>query len=134
MAKDLNSSKSLRAGLRAVGKPDRWDNEKRPCSRGYNPHDVRIHCVDNGAWQKIRLSMKGVDTYEKLMILEAWWDKQMAEADRLFESYHLHGGSENDAHRANALLWATEVQVGNYLGAIRRGGQLNDDNLIRKAR
>ena len=133
MAESLNSSKSLRAGLRAAGKIDRWDNEKRKCSAGYSPQDVRIHCVENAKWQQIRLSMKGKDTYEKLMILEAWWDKQMEEVDRLFER-HQNGEGESHAHRANALMWATEVQVGNYLGAIRRGGQLDNENRIRKAR
>lgn len=128
MAKSLGSSKSLRAGLRAAGKLDRWDNEKRAVARGYSPHDVRIHCVENGEWQKIRLSMKGVDTTEKLSILEAWWDKQMAEAERLDNE----GGV--GVLRSAALVKATEIQVGNYLGAIRRGGQLDDDNRIRKAR
>lgn len=130
MAESLNSSKSLRAGLRAAGKIDRWDNEKRKCSAGYSYHDVKIHCVQNGEWQKIRLSMKGKDTYEKLQILEAWWDKQMAEANRLEQLIEEPGSSA----RGRALCWATEVQVGNYLGAIRRGGQLDNENRIRKAR
>lgn len=129
MAESLNSSSAIRAGLRAANKLDRWDNEKRKCSAGYSPHDVKIHCVQNGEWQKIRLSMKGVDTSEKLSILEAWWDKQMASAMALIAS-----GVHTDALRGNALLFATEVQVGNYLGAIRRGGQLDDQNRIRKAR
>lgn len=129
MAQSLNTSKSLRAGLRAAGKRDRWDNEKRPTARGYSPHDVRIHCVENSQWQRIRLSMKGVDTTEKLRILEEWWDQQMIAAQAIEDAGH--AASSN---RANALRWATEVQVGNYLGAIRRGGQLDDDNLVRKAR
>jgi hypothetical protein len=41
---------------------------------------------------------------------------------------------DTDRHRGYALQKATEVQVGNYLGAIRRGGQLDDSNRIRKAR
>ena len=130
MAKSLGSSKSLRAGLRAAGKLDRWDNEKRQTARGYSPHDVRIHCVENSEWQKIRLSMKGVDTTKKLSILEAWWDKRMKEAENLIKSNFY----ASDVPRGKALKWATEVQVGNYLGAIRRGGQLDDENRIRKAR
>ena len=128
MAESLASSKSLRAGLRAANKVDRWDNEKRVVAAGYSPQDVRMHCVENSEWQKVRLSMKGGDTYEKLQILEAWWDKQMTEATKLF------GGTSAGESRAHALVWATQVQVGNYLGAIRRGGQLDNENKIRKAR
>lgn len=128
MASDLASSKSLRAGLRAAGKIDRWDMDQRSVLAGYSPHDVKIHCVQNDAWQQIRLSMKGKDTTEKLSILVAWWDKQYAEAERL-ESI-----DDSGARRAIALRWATYVQVGNYLGALRRGGQLDDQNRIRKAR
>lgn len=134
MAESLVTSKSLRAGLRAAGKIDRWDNEKRSCAAGYNPHDVKIHCVMNSEWQRVRLSMKGVDTCEKLQILEAWWDKQMAEAMKLMSMSMETDAGNTFAIRGNALKWATEVQVGNYLGAIRRGGQLDDDNRIRKAR
>ncbi len=129
MAESLNSSQALRAGLRAAGKLDRWDNEKRKCQAGYNAHDVKIHCVQNGEWQKIRLSMKGVDTHEKLRILEAWWDKQMTAAKELKSSVDIL-----KQQRGNALAKATEIQVGNYLGALKRGGQLDDSLRIRKAR
>lgn len=135
MAVSLGSSKSLRAGLRAAGKLDRWDNDKRKCSAGYNPAEVKMHCVQNSAWQNVRLSMKGVDTTEKLSILEAWWDKQMNEAARLEGSAAISADIVKiNQQRATALRWATEVQVGNYLGAIRRGGQLDDDNRVRKER
>lgn len=126
MAESLNSSKSLRAGLRAAGKPDRWDMKKRPVSAGYSPHDVKIHCVQNLEWQKIRLSMKGIDTVDKLMILEAWWDKQHAAAEQLVRC--------GQVNRGRALAWTTQVQVGNYLGALVRGGQLDNERRIRKAR
>lgn len=135
MAESLASSKSLRAGLSVAGKVTAWDMDKRSVSLGYNPHDVQIHCVKHSAWQAVRLSMKGKDTTEKLSILEAWWDGQMNEATRIFGSASMttEGVATNMA-RANALKWATEVQVGNYLGALRRGGQLDNENRIRKAR
>lgn len=132
MAESMSSSKSLRAGLRAAGRVDRWDEEAHKVQRDYNPHEVRMHCVQNSEWQQIRLSMKGVDTVDKLDILIDWWDKQMAEADRLMRSDASKASSSYA--RGRALAWATEVQVGNYLGAIRRGGQLDDDNRIRKER
>jgi hypothetical protein len=113
VAESLSSSKSLRAGLRAAGKPDRWDNKKRPTNGGYSPELVQEFCVRHAAWQKIRLWMKGKDTTDKLGMLETWWDQ------------HIIDGR---------VMWATEVQVGNYLGALRRGGQLDNENRIRKAR
>lgn len=78
-------------------------------SPGYPPNVVQAVCVDDDDWQRIRLSMKGVPTHRKLAILKAWWDKQYS-----VEPYY------------------TEVQVGNYLGALRRGGQLDMFNRVRK--
>lgn len=121
MAADLPSSKSLRAGYRAAGMITGWDNEKRPCQAGYPPQDVRMHAVPHEGWQKLRLSMKGKPTVHKLILLECWWDTNFREAREI-----------DHVGRAAALFYATEVQVGNYLGALRRGGQLNDDNQIRK--
>lgn len=110
-------SVELRAQLAAAGKLTGWDNKKRPVKPGYSPTEVKTHCVDDPAWQKVRLSMKGVDTCEKLAILEAYWDRMMELA-------------MTDEGREHEI----EVQIGNYLGALRRGGQLNDENQIRKAR
>ena len=121
MATDLPSSKSLRAGYAAANIITGWDNEKRPCRAGYPPQDVRMHAVENRKWQVCRLSMKGKTTTVKLTILENWWDRGMREAQEI-----------NDINRAKAAKYAVEVQVGNYLGALKRGGQLNDDNQIRK--
>lgn len=103
-------SADLRNELKARGLITGWDNNKRPVQAGYSPSDVQRYCVQDSEWQKVRLSMKGVDTYRKLEILEAWWDQHYP-----YEPI-------------------VEIQVGNYLGALRRGGQLNDDNQIRKAR
>lgn len=121
MASDLPSSKSLRAGYRAAGIIDRWDMQERPVRAGYPPSDVRMHAVNNRQWQVVRLSMKGKSTAVKLTILENWWDRQLKAAQ----------GTPN-IDRARAMKYALEVQVGNYLGALRRGGQLNNSNYIRK--
>lgn len=128
MADSLPSSVSLRAGLLAAGRSIGWDSS-RHISAGYSPHDVKTHCVENAEWQKVRLSLKGKDTVEKIEVLEAYWDKQMQEAETLIAA-----SSFEVRRRGYALEWATEVQVGNYLGALRRGGQLDNNNLIRKAR
>lgn len=121
MAEDLPSSKSLRAGYKAAGIITGWDNEKRPVQKGYPPRDVRMHAVEHRKWQNMRLAMKGKTTAVKLVLLERWWDAGMREAEEI-----------NNIDRARALRYATEVQVGDYLGAMRRGGQLNDQNQIRK--
>lgn len=116
MAKDLPGSAALRKSPELLGHYIQWPwNEN--ISAGYDPADVHKHCVENAEWQKIRLSMKGKPTHEKLAILINWWTQQRDTA-RI----------ENNQD----LWWATEVQVGNYLEALRRGGQLNDNNQIRK--
>lgn len=112
-------SADLRSELKARGLITGWDNEKRAVKAGYSPSEVQEHCVRNAEWQAIRLSMKGVDTYRKLEICEAWWDK------------HLWYNEDDGVY---AVQYIAEMQIGNYLGALRRGGQLNDDNQIRKAR
>lgn len=104
---------ALRARLAAKGELVEWPHNDR-VDRGYNPQLVKIHCVQNAAWQKIRLSMKGKTTADKLAILKRWWDKHIVDAD------------------LNKVELACEVQVGNYLGALRRGGQLDDANRLRK--
>jgi hypothetical protein len=131
MAKDLPSSKSLRAGLRAANKPDRWDMEKRPVKAGYEPQQVQMHAVQDTAWQRLRLSLKGRDTTDKLALLETWWHQRMLQAD---EHERMKDHAPSMGLYADSKRWGTEVQVGNYLGALRRGGQLNDENQIRKAR
>lgn len=77
--------------------------------RGWPPDLVQRFCVQDPAWQKVRLSMKGIPTHEKLKILWSWYVGRTP---------------ENDGRR--------RCQVDNYLGALRRGGQLDDNNMIRK--
>lgn len=104
----------LRRRLQDKGYLTGWDNTKRPVKAGYAMDEVKRHCVNDAAWQVVRLSMKGKLTHVKLSILERWWDLNVG------KSFSLLGDD------------VVEIQVGNYLGALRRGGQLNDDNQIRK--
>ena len=87
---------------------DRWPADQH-VERGYNQQDVQLFCVKHAKWQACRLSMKGKPTHEKLAILDAWYHAHIAEHP-----------------------YITECQVGNYLGALRRGGQLDENNVIRK--
>lgn len=88
----------------------RWPHNDE-VERGYPPKDVRHFCVNDKEWQIHRLAMKGKTTHEKLAMLKQWWDTHEREE-----------------------YYATQVQVGNYLGALRRGGQLDDSNRVRRWR
>ena len=87
---------------------------------GFDHVTVKRYCVDTtypevAAWQRIRLSMKGKPTHKKLAILMSWFQKD-----------------NDNPNPCCELLRSTEVQVYNYLGALRRGGQLDEHNRIRK--
>jgi hypothetical protein len=92
---------------------DSWDGDLRPVRRGYEPATVQKICVQDRWWQEFRLSMKGKPTRIKLDMCAMWYDGETA-------------------HSAERTKWEREVQVGNYLGALRRGGQLDDSNQVRK--
>lgn len=85
--------------------------------KGFAARVVHRFCVDTkhpevATWQEVRLSMKGKPTTEKLDILWAWYKK-------------------NEDSEGNGA-YAAYVQVYNYLGALRRGGQLGSNNEVRK--
>lgn len=105
----------LRRQLEAQGRRTQFMHNEL-VGRGYNQPLVQIWCVRHTMWQGVRLSMKGVNTVDKLDILHAYWDN--------------HYGTLGTADGHDIVA----IQVGNYLGALRRGGQLDDSNRIRKAR
>lgn len=92
---------------------DAWDADARPIHSGYPPEQVQKHCVRNKAWQRFRLMLKGKTTAEKLHLLRCWYDGKLADCGLMTK-------------------WEREVQVGNYLGALRRGGQLDMHNVIKR--
>ncbi len=95
--------------LEAAGAIKRWDH-------GYfQPTQQRVVDAVYSAptaheWQRFRVSMKGQPTSVKLVRLEARW---------AHNTRHRH--SEDDEFK-----WET-VRIMNYIGALKRGGQLNDD-------
>lgn len=113
----------LRKKLIREGHMYGWLKDKQVQS-GYSPQDVKRICVENANWQKVRISMKGIPTHEKLKTLRGWWDINNNSADALHQM-----GREAEAQN---LRYQTEVQVGNYLGALRRGGQLDMHNQVRR--
>lgn len=106
-----DAAPALRAKLLAEGRMVKWPQDNYPVKAGYAPQDVQRYCVRDPQWQETRLRMKGVPTHEKLRICKEWWDQ---------------AGSDL---RSQGIA---EIQVGNYLGALRRGGQLDSENRIRK--
>lgn len=72
-----------------------WTYETHPTSRG----EIETAVTDS-AWQKFRLSLKGIPTEQKLDKLKEW------QADHEWDRY-------------------SRVQVQNYVNALKRGGQLD---------
>lgn len=69
--------------------------------------DIIKYAVNDFQWQKFRLLLKGISTQEKLKLLRLW----------LEDHKHAH---------------AQQVQVDNYLGALKRGGQISAKGEILK--
>lgn len=111
----------LRNSLVVQGKLVAWPYNHL-VQRGYPPDLVKKYCVDNAEWQKFRLSLKGLNTCDKLELLIIWFEERQKLAQ-----------TDSSRDYTDTLL-AVEVQVGNYLGALRRGGQLDSVNRLRKAR
>ncbi len=80
---------------------------------GFNQDEVQPYCVQAPSWQRWRLSMKGLPTHKKLQKLLEWRDMHIV-------------------RETGFITRRTEVQIDNYLGALRRGGQLDENNLIKK--
>lgn len=74
----------------------RWEYNIGSCSR----LDVIKYCINDYPWQQFRLTLKGRTTVYKLQQLEKWLKQ--------------HNFDE-----------ASKVQVDNYIGALKRGGQLS---------
>lgn len=71
--------------------------------RSTNALEIRTFCPDP-EWQRVRLSLKGQTTERKLLTLDAW------------RTLKLVGGE---------LPRDRQVQIDNYINALKRGGQLN---------
>lgn len=85
-----------------------WPHEVK----GYSPEDVQHYCVQDQEWQEFRLSLKGLPTESKLIRLDA----------RRHELLAANGNLERNH----------QVQIDNYINALKRGGQLGMDLRVRK--
>lgn len=71
----------------------------------YSPEEVQKYCVGDPKWQKFRRSLKGLPTTMKLDKLAEWRKGHLF----IFET----------------PTRESQVQVDNYVNALKRGGQLN---------
>lgn len=66
-------------------------------------------------WQRFRVSLKGLTTPEKLFCLSWWWCRRVAGREMISDS------------SVNKYTEINKIRVNNYLGALKRGGQLDKD-------
>lgn len=78
------------------------------------PRNLIADAISDNNWQGYRKSLKGLDTVDKLKHLQTWYIESLK--------------------RPSVYRWKCRVQVENYLGALRRGGQLDANNMIQKVR
>lgn len=82
----------------------------------FNIHEV-WKAVDNDEWQRIRKGMKGTTTEAKLHTLVRYLD--------------VNAGDEGVDKWAD-LSWEVRCRVQNYIGALKRGGQLSIEGKIQR--
>jgi len=81
-------------------------NSIRTPREGVTANSRRIaQAVDNEEWQKFRLSMKGVSTFDKLTMLEGYYDNAVDTDDEV-------------------EVEDVKIRIDNYIKALCRGGQL----------
>ncbi len=91
---------------------------------GVSPGDAQEYCVRHQEWQRLRLWLKTQDTAGKLDALWKWYSEGRIEIFERRTKVTLQEGRN----------WVREIQVTNYLGALRRGGQLDMNNAVKKER
>ncbi|MGL5079030.1 MAG: hypothetical protein ACRDBG_24795 [Waterburya sp.] len=96
-----------------AGKPTNYDEVWDREIQSYSPKEVVEYCVNDAVWQTCRLSMKGVNTNEKLRILRGWRAK-------------------NELANNGVVDRRCQVQIDNYINALKRGGQIDMQNKVAK--
>lgn len=95
-------------------------NSIRTPKRGVTANSRRIaEAVDNEEWQKVRVSMKGTSTAEKLVTLEKYFTSFVHGHDAMRHEFF--------ASQSKACLNGecdVCIRVDNYIKALCRGGQL----------
>lgn len=84
---------------------------------------------DHLRWQLFRVSMKGLTTVEKVAMLYKRWELKncrVADYGKLPQDQIMRN------HWMSAISIVEWVRIMNYIGALRRGGQLDMQNFIVK--
>lgn len=84
----------------------RWPHAVLPTTA----KEIEVFTQD-AEWQRVRLSLKGQTTERKLLTLDAWRTRKLVQGQ---------------------LPRDRQVQIDNYLNALRRGGQLGSDLKVLK--
>ena len=84
----------------------KWPFEVQP----YTTSEVMEYCVRDKEWQKFRLILKGVPTFKKLEMLSLRREANI---------------KANEGRLGVFVSRRHQVQIDNYLNALKRGGQLN---------
>lgn len=91
----------------------KWPFEVKP----YTTSEVTTYCVNDQEWQKFRLTLKGVPTFKKLEMLD------------MRRNANIHANKDKLEVYVDRRH---QVQIDNYVNALRRGGQLNLKNEVVK--
>lgn len=83
----------------------------------YTSSEVIQYCVNDEEWQKFRKILKGVPTFKKLEMLDMRRTQNITKNASKLETY---------------VDRRCQVQLDNYINALRRGGQLNLKNEVIK--
>lgn len=78
----------------------------------YSPSEVKTFCVEDAFWQKFRLTLKGISTQDKLKRLTQYRNDCLSMTGELARRY--------------------QVQIDNYINALKRGGQLSMDLRVQR--
>ena len=88
----------------------------------YTRLEVIIHCNNNPEWQRFRVSLKGLSTKQKLDKLEGWYKRHSKPVEKQILKGTTIMKVEDGAR----------IQIANYLAALRRGGQLDEYNKVKR--
>jgi hypothetical protein len=109
-------------------------NSIRPPRQGVTANSRRIaEAVDDEEWQKVRLSMKGISTEEKIDVLVDYYEEGSGSN---FSGHINKDGAEHFADgQVNSYDCDVCIRIDNYIKALCRGGQLQAgvgiDDLLR---
>ena len=93
----------------------KWPHEVKT----YSPQEVQEYVADP-YWQTIRIGMKGMSTERKLDTLSAYRYNRLA-----YNSGEPGNPKSRNPTNVGVLERCHEVQIDNYINALKRGGLLN---------